>query len=476
MEESVKSAPSRDGLWRWAAGREAALLALVAFAVVLWPRGVLNDGDTWWHLSAGDWILAHQAVPHADPFSYTFAGQPWVAHEWLSEVLLSLSYSGAGWRGVMLLTAAACGLATWLLARAAGRSLHGLPLWLTLLAGLALFAPHLLARPHILVLPVMVVWVAGLVAARRERRRPSWGLLAAMVLWANMHGSFLAGIAVIVPFALEAALEDRRALPGWLLFMAASVVAALCTPFGPDGLLQPIRLLAMHNVQGIGEWSPLPFDTVQPLHVVVLAFAAFWLLRRPKLGWIRWLLLLGLLALSVRTQRHEMLLGLLGILLLAEPITAAVGRAAAGPVPRRAGWALLAPAVLLATLRLALPIEAPVTARDPAAAIAAIPPALRAQHVLNAYEFGGYLIRSGIAPFIDSRAELYGDAFLDRYNALLAGRPADVAATLAQYDIGWTMLSPGTPLAASMAAMPGWHRLYADAVAVIDVRETGAPL
>ena len=117
MEESVKSAPSRDGLWRWAAGREAALLALVAFAVVLWPRGVLNDGDTWWHLSAGDWILAHQAVPHADPFSYTFAGQPWVAHEWLSEVLLSLSYSGAGWPGVMLLTAAACGFATWLLAR-----------------------------------------------------------------------------------------------------------------------------------------------------------------------------------------------------------------------------------------------------------------------------------------------------------------------------------------------------------------------
>jgi hypothetical protein len=121
-------------------------------------------------------------------------------------------------------------------------------------------------------------------------------------------------------------------------------------------------------------------------------------------------------------------------------------------------------------------LEAPLTGRDPAAAIAAIPPALRAQHVLNAYGFGGYLIRSGIAPFIDSRAELYGDAFLDRYNALLAGRPADVAATLAQYDIGWTMLSPGTPLAASMAAMPGWHRLYADAVAVIDVRETGAPL
>ena len=68
MEESVKSAPSRDGLWRWAAGREAALLALVAFAVVLWPRGVLNDGDTWWHLSAGDLSRAQQAVPHADPF------------------------------------------------------------------------------------------------------------------------------------------------------------------------------------------------------------------------------------------------------------------------------------------------------------------------------------------------------------------------------------------------------------------------
>lgn len=470
MESSPASTgpAARRGLLHWAAGQEPALLALAVFALVLWPLNLLNDGDTWWHLSAGDWILAHRAVPHVDPFSYTFAGQPWVAHEWLSEVLVSLGFAAAGWPGVMLLTAAAFGLATWLLAREAGRSLSGLPLALTLLAGLALFAPHLLARPHILVLPVMVVWFAGLLAARRAHRRPAWGLLAAMVLWANMHGSFLAGIAVIAPFALEAVLEDRRALGGWLLFAAASVAAALCTPFGLDGLLQPIRLLAMHNVQGIGEWSPLRFDAVQPLHVVVLAFAVFWLLRRPRLGWIRWLLLLGLLALSIRTERHEMPLGLLGILLLAEPIAAALGRTGRMPAGGTA-WVLL-PVALLAALRLLLPIAAPVTGRDPAAAIAAVPPALRTQHVLNAYEFGGYLIRAGIAPYIDSRAELYGDAFLDRYNTLLAGRPADVAAVLADNDVGWTMLTPGTPLAAAMAAMPGWHRLYADAVAVIDVR------
>lgn len=472
---STRTAPAEQSdILRWPVGREAALIALVAFAVVLWPREVLNDGDTWWHLSVGDWIIANRAVPHTDPFSYTFAGQSWVAHEWLSELLMSLSFTAGGWPGVMVLTAAAFALGTWLLGRFAERFLRGLPLWLTLLGGLVLFAPHLLARPHILVLPVMVIWLAGLAEARREKRLPSFWLLAAMVIWANMHGSFIVGVALIAPFALEAMIETRRWRTAfvWMAFGAGALVATLCTPFGIEGLLLPFRLLAMRNLQGIGEWAPLPFNSVQPLHVVVLGFAIFAVLKRPKIGWVRWVVLLGLLAMSVRTQRHEMLLGLMGILLLAEPLAQALGQPVRSALPAAREWALLVPALILAGIRLALPIAEPVNARDPALAIAAVPDALRTQHVLNDYSFGGHLIRAGIAPFIDSRAELYGDRFLDQYSALQTGGSDVLADALSRYDVAWTMLSPGTTMATSMATMPGWRRIYADAVAVIDVRET----
>src|SRR5579883_2257403 len=66
------------------------LAALTAFAAALISPTVLDDGDTWWHLAAGDWIIAHHAIPRVDPFSFTMAGAPWTAHEWLAELLWPL--------------------------------------------------------------------------------------------------------------------------------------------------------------------------------------------------------------------------------------------------------------------------------------------------------------------------------------------------------------------------------------------------
>ena len=84
--------------------------AMLAAAVTMFAPPVLNDGDTWWHLAAGQWILAHQQVPHVDPFSYTMRGHPWQAHEWLSEVELEwrITVKSTGSTGVEMeaLTAA----------------------------------------------------------------------------------------------------------------------------------------------------------------------------------------------------------------------------------------------------------------------------------------------------------------------------------------------------------------------------------
>ena len=61
------------------------VLALGLFAIA--ARGV-TDPDVWWHLRTGQLILHDHAVPHTDPFSFTRFGQPWVNHEWLSDLLL----------------------------------------------------------------------------------------------------------------------------------------------------------------------------------------------------------------------------------------------------------------------------------------------------------------------------------------------------------------------------------------------------
>jgi len=68
------------------------LIGVILIPVMLGSSGtIFNDGDVSWHFATGQWILDHRAIPNTDPFSFTWAGKPWVPFEWLSEVLL------AGW-------------------------------------------------------------------------------------------------------------------------------------------------------------------------------------------------------------------------------------------------------------------------------------------------------------------------------------------------------------------------------------------
>src|SRR5262249_12441611 len=91
----------------------------------------------------------------------------------------------------------------------------------------------------------------------------------------------------------------------------------------------------------------------------------------------------------------------------------------------------------------------------PARAVAAVAENRIEGAVLNDFNFGGYLIFSGIAPFIDGRVEVYGDAFLRRYSNL-----DQLPALLSEYRIAWTLFVPGTARVALMDALPGWRRLH----------------
>ena len=146
------------------------LLGLAVFALAAFSPAVLNDGDTWSHVATGQWILAHGAIPRVDPFSYTFAGQPWTAHEWLAEVLMALAFRVAGWGGVALLTGAAAGAAIAIAAQRAARDLAGPALLALAALSALLLAPSLLARPHIIRAAAARAVERG--AARGARRRP----------------------------------------------------------------------------------------------------------------------------------------------------------------------------------------------------------------------------------------------------------------------------------------------------------------
>jgi hypothetical protein len=93
--------------------------------------------------------------------------------------------------------------------------------------------------------------------------------------------------------------------------------------------------------------------------------------------------------------------------------------------------------------------------------------------LLNDYAFGGYLIFAGIPTFIDGRSELYGGAFIERYNRDIALADLDdFLKLLDQYKIAATLLEPSTPAVALLDRLPDWKRVYGDDVAVVHKRLT----
>jgi hypothetical protein len=444
---------------------------------------VLNDADTFWHIAAGRWIIAHGAVPQADPFSFTFVGRPWMAHEWLSEVIMAGAFLAAGWSGVMLLTGLAVGglaalMGTWLL-----RWLTPLSTLTTLVVGIACVGPGMLARPHLLVLPVVALWTIGLLRAREQGRAPPLWLPLVMALWANMHSSFLVGLVIAGALALETLLDfkawRRRALVDWAAFVALSLLATLATPHGIDGLAFPLRVLNMKTLPIIAEWQSPDFMQLSPLEIALLGGLFFTFRAGVKLTAVRALILLGLVHMSLQHVRQEVLVGVIAPLILAEPLGRALGAATASPVGWRLPWpqtALGAVLILAAVLGRVLVPEVRVDGPTaPITALAHVPAALRRQPVLNDYNFGGYLIFEGVRPYIDGRADMYGDDFVAEDDLIQRGGQAATARALARYGIRWSILRPDRPLVGLLDRTPGWKRLYADRFAVVQLGPAPTP-
>ncbi|RDV05813.1 hypothetical protein DXH78_09910 [Undibacter mobilis] len=444
---------------------------------------LLNDADTYWQIALGDWMIANRAVPHVDVYSWTMAGEPWISSQWLAQVIFAAVYNAVGWSGVVAISALAIASAFGLLAYHLMRHLAPMPALVLTVAAFVLAAPHMLARPHALALPVMVLWVAGLVRAADEKRAPSFWLLPLIALWANLHGGFTFGLFLIAPVALEAlinakAQERMRVVLRWALFGVAALAAACITPYGPESILVTRRILGLGPALAlIGEWQPENFARLGGLEICLLAAIGFLLYRRITLPPVRILVVLGLVHMALSQSRSGEMLGLVAPLFLAAPLAPQLGGRAAGDAKPLYTAAAAALVLFAAVMSVVLPLSLRYSPRaevSPAGAAAAVKASGRT-HLLNSYDFGGYLIAQGVKPFIDGRTELYGADFFLRHDAAVNLKNVSVFYDLMRArDIDVTLLAPSTPAVGLLDRMPGWTRVYADDTAVVHVRTDAA--
>jgi hypothetical protein len=461
---------------------------LVMLLVVARAPALVGDGDTATHVATGRWILAHGQLPHTDPFSWTCAGQPWIAWEWLAALVLALIERAAGAAGLAAFAALMAGGVLLLVARRA-RALGAAPgaAAMAALLSFAPLAPHLLARPHLFTLVLLLLWLGALESyLRNGRRGPLLALVPAAALWANLHAGFLLGLAALLGFAGWELLCRRWRRAGTLgaVLLAASL-ATLLNPYGANLHRHATGFTAGGGVRVVSEWAPPPlwaWDEITLIFWLTVAMAAAAVLRARQAPWPSRLWVLPLLVVSFTAYRHVPLLAVAAAPLaaLAWPHPLAAGTSIAGAAPPR-GWRwtgtrwmatlLLIPLVLV---MLRWPRDLP----GPSGALSYLAQhGLPEGHPFNDVRFGGYLEleplrRPGgvqVPVFVDGRSDFFatvlGPRFAYRQRDAQLGRPA-WKELFAEHRIGWAMVAAGEPLEAELLAA-GWRRLFRDEQAAV---------
>jgi len=476
---AVAASPMRGLLPLWVGVGVYALFLLAG-------NKMLVDPDTMWQITVGQWILDHRAVPETDVYSFTMRGQPWISTQWLAQVAYAKAYALWGWSGPVVLAATAIAATFVLLARFLSRQLSESTALVFVTAALTLTLSHVLARPHVLALPVMMAWVGGLVQAVDRRVAPSFWLLPLMALWANLHGGFVFGLALVAPVALDAVLsadvQSRKSLAlRWAAFGAAALIASCCTPYGWNSLLASQKILDLGAALPlIREWRPTDFGTVSTFEVCLLFGIGLALFHGVKLPLLRIVLLLGLLHMALSQGRSAEVLALLAPLVLASPLARQIG----GPEVLNSNAAAPVRGVMLASVAITLAAGTlvyasvhrfePDTRSSPVAAVVALKK-LNLARVFNDYDFGGYLIANDVATFIDGRTELYGEKFFVDHNAASGlMEPENLFRLLEQYRIEATLMRTQSAATKLLDHVDGWQKVYADDIATIHVRKPAA--
>jgi hypothetical protein len=305
----------QQSLWNL---RTASFLLMIIFSLCCLST-TNADPDLWGYLAFGRLFWGQEQFPYVDVFAYVPTLKPWIYHEWLTGVIFYPIYQTLGTAGLQILKYAV-GLATvgllYLTARRRGADL--LPTALILFLSLFCLATGYSAvRAQVFTYFFFALFLYLLETARLSgHRRWLWLVVPIQVLWCNLHGGFLAGLGLILLYAVGEALARRPFWPylGWFLLAG---LATLINPYGSKYWSYLAQAVAMPRPE-ITEWVSFLEGYKQGflggvefyyfLNLIALAFLLAW--------WVCWreitpvLVLLFTLYLAITHNRHQVFLAL----------------------------------------------------------------------------------------------------------------------------------------------------------------------
>jgi hypothetical protein len=456
-------------------------LFLLFLDLLIWHSNrLLADGDPYWHLVVGEGIFQSHTFPTTDVYSHTLAGAPWIAKEWLSQVLFYLSYSVAGWPGVAFLTALVAALASSFLFAWLCRRVQPIVALTITAVTFSLGLVNLLARPLIFFYLLLTLCVCGLVDAVEKKKTP-WWLPFLVALWANLHASFPIALVLAVLFSFEAVAsaprrQRRRVAARWGLALLAALAATGVTPYGYEPFLVSFKIVGAKELEALDEWKPMAFD-LPGAYGAAFIIGSLAIVASARAGWARAALLFTCAALMVMHVRFFPLFAIVAAPSLATPIAHLFPRFARQPVAPSAFAEAAAAATLAAAciatifVFLLAPKPVPASRASPVAALEAARKWPVSGNVFNDYPLGGFLIFNRVPTFVDGRTELFLNGFLKKtWDAESGDSDNAFLSLLDDYHVTWALFVNGSQGAEKLRRAEQWKEIFEDNYAIVFVR------
>jgi hypothetical protein len=443
------------------------------------------DPDLWWHLRNAQHLLSTHHLPHADMYSFTVAGTPWIDHEWLSEIPYYLVNHAFGLRGVFWLYLASIELILLGIYYCSYKYSENIKAsWVATSFGVMLAVVNFGPRSILFGWMCLLILLAVLWRYQASGKGPLWVVPLLFCAWINLHGSWLIGMIIFAMIIATGAFGvsywhldvipwSREQLRRLIAAYAASVVALFLNPYTYHLVFYPFDLAFKQklNIAHVEEWASVDFH--EPRGKVVLAFL-FALLLSALFVRVRWTLqelALTLFALytSLTYVRFLFLAAILVVPILAKRLRSLPPYKAEIDRPLLNACIVV---VLFGIMVWRLPsnahLENDVAQKYPRGAVTYLHTHAQGARVFNYYGWGGYLMWNDprIPTFIDSRTDIFEHKGVLKDYLDVIGMKESLA-ILDRYRIQYVLFAPKEALSYLLKNNSKWKIAYKDSVSVV---------
>ncbi len=476
------------------------LFLLLSFSM---GKKLLLDGDTGYHIRAGEYIIETLSIPKMDVFSFISPTLTWTAHEWLSEVIMAAVHEAFGLTGIVIFFSFIISLVYYLLFKTIRKN-NGNIIIAAFVVLLVLVASqiHWLARPHIFSLLLMVIWYYLLDEYQYNHKNYLYFFPPMMLLWVNLHGGFLTGFILLGIYLfgnlvqlITSEGEERDSYKKKIRMLGLIIIAclfvSLINPYGYRILLFPFNLVSNKYIMDhVAEFLSPNFHAtfVKPFEFLLLFILAIFVFSKNRLNIIELAMILLFTHMSLYSARYIPLFSIIAAPILLKPLNSIleqsngkfaeffkkksenisiIDKSAKGYL-----WPFMALILVVIFVKGGKIDYKFDETKMPVAAVEFMKKEHLQGNMFDDDEFGDYIIYSAwpeYKVFVDGRSDMYGVDIIKEFIKVVRVKHG-WDEILEKYNIKWIIYNANTALSLFLMERDDWKLIYADKVANIFVK------